>query len=294
MTRYTFNTKPNSYFRGRDVRVSNGSDSVLINLKDNMWAVNVKAELVRHTMPADVQIALYALPDAVAEACEQRAQENWWDDAKLLAAENGFNTIYSAGRSSGWMAVDGTQDWDPECLFDLGQDAVRFLTLAFEATGAIGAAEQDFYSQIREAMQELQIELSEYADWVGAEVRALDGDLMEVCKLDVIQGRAALCGPGDFGFSFCTESKLVRKADGNVPHRLTADPIMEQVFLILEARGELTREQIADFLEDEEGNEPARLYEDYIGPAINELERRILPSEQVAIRRVNREADDAR
>ena len=148
----------------------------------------------------------------------------------------------------------------------------RWLKFCFEADDLRETAEVYFDDGILEANQNLQVELSEYADWIGAEVQTLDGQVEKVERLLVRDGRPCL----DFfeGFAFATEAKLVRKADGNVPHRIAADPIMEQVFLILEARG-LTREQIDIFLDDEEGNEPARLYESYIGPAINELHKRI-------------------
>ncbi len=275
--RYFFDARPNSYFEGHDLRVESAEthETILVNRKDGMWAVNVKDDVSGSHYPADVKAALELLPESVQDALYEEGKRDFWDSAHLLAQGAGFERIYQIGRSGGWMALAGTEDWSPADIFDYKKNAKvqAFLIVAFEAAKSIEGARDYYFSRVRETMQELQSELSEFADWVGAEVRTLDGAIEKVERLVIRDGRPCL----DFfqGFAFAHEATLVRRADGNVPARLTADPIMEQVFQIIEARGELTREELDEFFEDEEGNDPSRLYEDYIGPAISALEARM-------------------
>jgi hypothetical protein len=274
---YIFNTEANSYFNGQDIRIENTTthEVILVNVKDGMWAVNVKDDTSFNDHPADVQNAITVLPDAVVEGIEQQIKQDWWEGANVVADEHGFAHIYSAGRSEGWAAVDGTQSWEPSDLFTLRNDVPDFLAVAFHIAGphmtnAIETAQR----RLREAMQELQLELLDYADWVGAEVQTLDGKVFKVAKLTAVNGRAAL-HTGRSGFAFATEAKLVRKADGQVPARLTADPIMEQVFQIIEARGALSKGEIDTFLDADDDHDPIALYQDEIVRGINAVEMQI-------------------
>lgn len=41
--------------------------------------------------------------DAQREAAWEAALQDWWRDAKLLAAKHGFTDVHAYGRSSGWL-----------------------------------------------------------------------------------------------------------------------------------------------------------------------------------------------
>lgn len=276
---YIFNTSPNSYFQGQDLRCerTDTHDVVLLNVKDGMWAVNVKSEWIRNQRSQAIQTAADNLTDSTLEHLEQSASDFFWREAQALAHEHGLGDVFQAGRSGGWLAVSDTAGWElahpAEPVTDGENKAVeRFLGFCFAADDLRDTAEVYFDDRILEANMNLQIELSEYAEWVGGEVQTLDGPIEKVERLVVRNGRA--CLDFDRMFAMATEATLVRKPDGKVLLRLKAGALMEQVFQILESRG-LDRAQIDAFLEDEEGNEPARLYQDYISPAISELERQM-------------------
>lgn len=277
MPTFTFRTHGNSYFNGNDVEVEHpNGETAIVQIKDGMWAVNVKDERRVPEYPADVRLALANLPEAVVDSLTEQAKATWWSSADDIAKDHGFDGISQAGRSGGWAALDSTQGWDAATLehpADSQQttERDRFLRAAFALVKSMDDAYEDFYARMRAAQQELQIELSTYSDWVGAEVQGLDGGVAKVVKLEVQYGRAALRG-ADGMFTCATESKLVRKADGQVPARLTADPIMEQVFRIIEARSGITREQLDAFLDAEDDHGPDKLYEEFVGEAVNGIE----------------------
>ena len=62
------------------------------------------------------------------------------------------------------------------------------------------------------------------------------------------------------------------------PARLSADPIMEQVFQIIEARGDVDRADLEAALEANERCDPAALYENHLAPAIDAIEEEIAQS----------------
>jgi hypothetical protein len=278
---YIFNFRPNSYFQGQDLRCerTDTHDLVLLNIKDGMWAVNVKDDLIFSQYPADVQHAANVLPEGVIDGIAERVKDDWWREADHMAEERGFSGAFQAGRSGGWCAIGGTEHFEGADMIapageDMESERDKFLALAFMLDDLTEAHEK-FFSEVRAAMQALQIELSEYAEWVGAEVQTLDGPIITVAKLNVVNGRAALY-TGRSGFAFATEAKLVRKADGNIPARITADPIMEQVFQIIEGRANLTKEQIDGWLDANDDNDPTALYEEHVAPAVNAIEDEIL------------------
>lgn len=59
------------------------------------------------------------------------------------------------------------------------------------------------------------------------------------------------------------------------PARLGADPIMEQVFQVIEARGDVDRPDLEAALESGELCDPAALYENHLAPAIDAIEEEI-------------------
>jgi hypothetical protein len=277
---YIFNTKPNSYFQGCDLRCerTDTHDVVLLNVKDDMWAVNVKDDLVFSQYPADVRAAANVLPEGIVDGIAERVKNEWWEEADHAADERGFSGVFSAGRSSGWCAVGGTENWDGSDIIEPGEEMReerdKFLALAF-LLNDLTEAHDRFFSEVRAAMQQLQSELSEYADWTGADIRSLDGDIAKVTKLEIVHGQAALRTESGW-FCMAKGATLIRKADGNIPARITADPIMEQVFQIIEARGELTKETIDAFLDaDDYHDPPLDLYQDIVASAVNDVESQI-------------------
>lgn len=281
MSNYTFDTVNNSYFEGRDLRVTRDADgrTILVQRKDAFWGLNVKSEWVRAQRSEEVRTAANNLPDDQLDFAEEAAREFFWREAPHLAIKHGFEgDVYGEGRSGGWLCLGEKfySNSPVEPTDDEKESIDRWLTFCFEADELRETAEAYFDDRLLEANQNLQIELSEYAGWVGAEVQSLDGLIFKVGRLEIQYGRAALRDSERGVFAVAKESKLVRKADGTVPSRLTADPIMEQVFQIVEARGDVTKEQLDNFLDDEEGNDPVRLYEDYLGPAVREIELRVI------------------
>lgn len=146
---------------GRDPFSGNGSISVTdtssdatvhVHIKDGMWAVDVKDRNLRSDLPQASQDAADLLGDNTAEAIYRESQEAFWVWAQEAAADCGFEKVYSTGRSSGWLAVDGTQDWDPAELLRPTEDFLThrdaFLKLAFETAEMIGTFRFDYETNL--------------------------------------------------------------------------------------------------------------------------------------------------
>lgn len=285
MKEFTFSDQPNSYFNGRDLRIGRKDDGrvIVVNVKDSYWALNIKSDWIRAQRPLAVRTAAANLPEQLLESLEMDALQFFWDEAEHIACSHGFSgNLYRKGRSGGWLAVQETHAF--EALHPMQptdaeeQKAIeRWLAFCFDAVDLQVKAEEKFDCEILEANQALQIELSEYADWVGCEIRSLDRAIADVTKLEVINGHAALRTLAGW-YSFATEATVTRKANGNIPARLTADPIMEQVFQVIEARGDVNGAQLNAWLDADDDNDPIRLYEESIAPAINAIEDEIKES----------------
>jgi hypothetical protein len=158
---YNFGTRPNSYFRGADVRVERDDGSAIaVNRKDGLWAVNVKDDNLLRDIPGDVRALADELGEAMAQRLYEMAQTDFWHWATTtLAPEHGFETVFSEGRSGGWLSVAGTRDWDAEMLFrpaaDEREARDRFLALAFQAVEAVDGFRDIWYDQIREQHAEM-------------------------------------------------------------------------------------------------------------------------------------------
>jgi hypothetical protein len=275
---YTFDSTPNSYFEGRDLRVTRARDgrTVIVNRKEGYWGLNIKSEWIRSQRSPAVQTAADNLPDGILSGLEVRTKDFFWREITHLAGTHGFNGyVYQEGRSGGWACVDETRSLKSSSPVEpTGKEketVARWLNFCFDADELRETAEAYFDDRILEANQNLQVELSDYADWVGADVRTLDGPVLPVRQLDILQGRP-IFRFGDNGFAFANETTLVRKADGSVPTRLTADPIMEEVFQIIEARGDVTSEQLNDWLDADEDHDPSELYIEHVAPAVDAIE----------------------
>lgn len=223
---YTFDTKPNSYFQGRDVRVSSEKrgGTVILNEKDGMWAVNVKDDETLRDYPADVQLAIANLPEGVIEGIAERVREQWWREANELADNHDFEDgVTQEGREGGWMAVINTKTWEPSTLLDPSEpweerDRNRFLALAFDAIANMDHARQNFFTEVREAHQELQHELLAASEWVGAHVRSLDGENFVIGLVTVRNGRPIFTNGTSSRFSFANEVTLIDKGSSQLAY----------------------------------------------------------------------------
>jgi len=283
MSEYTFDSQASSYFQGRDLRVTRQEDdrTIIVNRKEGFWGLDVKSEWIRSQRSAAVQTAADNLTDGLLSGIEQQEIDFFWRDAERLAATHGFSgTVFGEGRSGGWLCLDDTRTFESDTPIEpTGEEketVARWLNFCFDADDLRITAEAYFDDLILAANQHLQVELAPYADWVGAEVQTLDGAIIKVARVEVRNGRPALMPekPAKV-FSFANEATLVRKADGEVPARLTADPIMEQVFQTVEARGSVTKDQLDAWLDASDDNDPSALYELHVAPAVDAIEDEI-------------------
>jgi hypothetical protein len=162
---YTFENVENPYFMGRDVRVTrDDGESVIIGRRDGFIAVNVKDDvLLWREGPTEVVKIAELLGETRVQQLYERVQADYWQWAEdALAANHGFSGVYQEGRSGGWLAVAGTQDWedyavtqpdlieDPDERAEAEGDRKRFLELAFEADAAVESYREEFYTLLRD------------------------------------------------------------------------------------------------------------------------------------------------
>lgn len=151
---YTFSLTPNSYFLGNDLRVTDDKSgrSISLNVKEGMWAIDVKDRNVYRDMSTEAQKAADAIGEDRVQTLYGRALDDFWNGATATAHEHGFSDVLSAGRSGGWMAVEDTENYDLRELIepaealgegdteDVATVAVlgkRFLAFAFAVTDTI-------------------------------------------------------------------------------------------------------------------------------------------------------------
>lgn len=162
-TQYTFDTARNSYFAGHDLRIrwDDRSLSILVNEKDGMLAVSVKDHDTIRSCPLASQAAAEKIGDAETQRVYDRVQHDFWHWAGEECKDHGFETVYQAGRSGGWLAVAGTEHLDGADLIEPGEDEEdirdRFLAFAFAVEQAIeneSGFKQQFYAALVEAGEE--------------------------------------------------------------------------------------------------------------------------------------------
>lgn len=150
-TQYTFGTSANAYYQGYDLRVrwDDRSLGVVINEKDGMLAVDVKDHDTFSNLPLAAQAAAKKIGDETAQAIYNGIQRSFWDWADDAAKSHGFDGVFQAGRSGGWVAVAGTQHLDGAALIEPDEEDEdmrdRFLAFAFEIEQAIES--EDGYKQ---------------------------------------------------------------------------------------------------------------------------------------------------
>jgi hypothetical protein len=173
-TQYTFDTERNDYFNGTDLRVTEtGTDKTIsLNVKDDLLAVEVKDHQTRNFWPEDVQAAADAISEQKLEALYESAQTAYWEASQAAASEAGLGQVYGAGRSGGWMAVDGSKPYSLQDIIDPDEGeegdadfAARFLRFAFERVDDIEYHRGLFFDAVKEAAAEPEPE----PDPVGAE-----------------------------------------------------------------------------------------------------------------------------
>ena len=145
--RYTFHTDLNSpYFQGANLQIDDDETrrAIIVNIKDDMWAVEVKDDIPRRNWPADVQTAADEIDDSEVEHVYETICDDFWSWASCsLPSDHGFETAEPAGRSAGWLAVPGSCQRFPEIIEPSSPEAREardgFLALAFEAVEQIDA-----------------------------------------------------------------------------------------------------------------------------------------------------------
>lgn len=152
--RYKFQERGEPFTGIRSVTVTrdDSDTSVRINIREGMWAVDVKDRETYASLPEPAQKAADKLGESATNAIYEGAKEAYWDWAQDAAQEHGFSRVYSAGRSGGWMAVDGTQGWDPSELLlptdELRAERDAFLALAFEAVEMMAHYRNEFIDNL--------------------------------------------------------------------------------------------------------------------------------------------------
>lgn len=154
---YTFSRSANNYFNGHDLHVADPETgaTITVNRKEDMFAVCVKDEGTIHTEPPQVQEAARKLGDEGTNLVYERAVESYWTWASMdLAGNHGFETVSSAGRSAGWLAVAGTELIEDDEITETPDPQSpwgRFLALAFEAVAEIDTYRERFRTELGEA-----------------------------------------------------------------------------------------------------------------------------------------------
>lgn len=157
-SQYKFSAEQNQYFLGADLFVTDKTGhTITVNIKDGMLAVEVKDSTIFAHWPADVRDASERLTDAQGEAVYERVQHEFWLWAKDAAERYKFEGIDQVGHSGGWLAVEGTRDFEPAHLIEPveGEEGDadlrdRFLAFAFEVERSI---DEDWRPQFYEALK---------------------------------------------------------------------------------------------------------------------------------------------
>lgn len=176
--RYTFNTAPNAYYLGADLRVTNISsgETIRLNIKDGLWAIDVKDHGTFHTMPQDARKAAEQLGEEATQRIYDEIRDGFWLEANNRALASGFSEVFSAGHSGGWLAVAGTSDFDLSILLNpdepIDEDdaaakdlADRFLHFAFQTVASIEDFRNEFHAALlTEAAQPQQVQIMVLSD----------------------------------------------------------------------------------------------------------------------------------
>jgi len=147
------------YFNGRDLCVEDkeSHEVVTLDVKDGLLAVKVKDDHVRDRWPDDVKAAANVLNQDRLNSIYESAQTDYWEASKMAASEAGLGQVYGAGRSGGWMTVDGSKPYSLEDIIDPagGEEgaadfAARFLQFAFERVADIEYHRGLFFEAVKE------------------------------------------------------------------------------------------------------------------------------------------------
>ena len=154
-SQYTFDTQPNSYFMGQDLQVTDGTGhTIIVNIKDDMWAVNVKDDATVDSFPPDVLRAFNRLNETTIQRIYDDTVREYWDWASDRVGAYDFGGICQLGREGGWLAVEGSTHMFPEMIEPDSAEAReardRFLAFAFEVERAI---EDDWRPQYFDALK---------------------------------------------------------------------------------------------------------------------------------------------
>lgn len=141
-----------------DLRVTRDDGrTAKVSRREGMICLEVKDHDLYRDIPEDVRTLGDELGEDRVQGLYDRAQSDFWRWVNdPLAGEHGFGQIYSEGRSSGWLAVDGTEDWENEAILNPEDDderanRQRLFDFFFAALDAMEDHRQQWYESIKEA-----------------------------------------------------------------------------------------------------------------------------------------------
>lgn len=147
---YKFHTHGESFTGTQSLAVTDPKSkaTIHVNVRDGMWAIDVKDRDTLADLPKFAQLAIEKLGADTTQAIYTESVERFWEWARDAAQEHDFDTVHPAGRSGGWMAVDGTQDWRPVELIqprdDFRERRDAFLEFAFEVVAGMDTFRNEY------------------------------------------------------------------------------------------------------------------------------------------------------
>lgn len=147
---YKFHTHGESFTGTQSLAVTDPKSkaTIHVNVRDGMWAIDVKDRDTLADLPKFAQLAIEKLGADTTQAIYNESVERFWEWARDAAQEHDFDTVHAAGRSGGWMAVDGTQDWRPVELIqprdDFRERRDAFLEFAFEVVAGMDTFRNEY------------------------------------------------------------------------------------------------------------------------------------------------------
>lgn len=143
------------------LRVSHGDQTIILAMRDDQIALNVKDDDIRGNWPTEVQEAADKIGASRLEMLYEQARSDYWYGAGRSARQDGFGDVSSAGRSEGWLIVEGSVPYDLADLREMaagdGEDddfRQRFLRFVFERDADIDFYRSEFFTAVKAAANE--------------------------------------------------------------------------------------------------------------------------------------------
>lgn len=130
------------------------------------YAVNVKD----HTLYGDHE----PLTDREAQIIYDQVAQAFWDDAELIAHDNGFTDVYSEGRSGGWAVPQPQPAVDDIWPHELAAWVKRFRKFEVDILALLEDTREDFTQDLAEAIDKAKREPAERAHWEARDTITVD------------------------------------------------------------------------------------------------------------------------